>query len=602
MPTSSKFHSNRTKRVPCIVKSLLHLSSQGQLFQAISSLGLLSRNGIRLPSKTLAYLLQQCANTKSLKLGKWVHLHLKVTGLKRPNTFLANHLINMYSKCGDYASAYKVFDEMSTRNLYSWNGMLSGYAKLGKIKPARKLFDKMPEKDVVSWNTMVIAYAKSGFCNDALRFYRELRRLGIGYNEYSFAGLLNICVKVKELELSKQAHGQVLVAGFLSNLVISSSVLDAYAKCSEMGDARRLFDEMIIRDVLAWTTMVSGYAQWGDVEAASELFDLMPEKNPVAWTSLIAGYARHDLGHKALELFTKMMALNIRPDQFTFSSCLCASASIASLNHGKQIHGYLIRTNIRPNTIVVSSLIDMYSKCGCLEVGRLVFDLMGDKWDVVLWNTIISSLAQHGRGQEATQMFDDMVRLGMKPDRITLIVLLNACSHSGLVQEGLRLYESITSCHGVIPNQEHYACLIDLLGRAGHFDTLMNQLEKMPCKPNDQIWNALLGVCRMHGNIEFGREVAEKIIELDPQSSAAYVLLSSIHAAVGRWELVENVRQLMNERHVRKDRAISWIEIENKVHSFTASDRLHPLKEVIYLALKQLAGHMEEVLSTNRER
>ncbi|XP_050233827.1 pentatricopeptide repeat-containing protein At2g21090 [Mercurialis annua] len=603
MPSFSKSQSIRTKQTPCVVKSLLNLVSSGQLYQAISSLHLLSRRGIRLPAQTLAYLLQQCANSKSLKLGKWVHLYLKLTGMKRPNTLLANNLINMYSNCGDFDSACKVFDKMSVRNLYSWNNMLSGYAKLGKIKPARKLFDQMTERDVVSWNTMVIAYAQSGFCEEALRFYRDFRELGIGYNAYSFAGLLKVCVKIKELELSRQAHGQVLVAGFLSNLVISSSILDAYAKCSEMGGARRLFYEMIVRDVLAWTTMVSGYAQLGDMEAAKELFDLMPNKNPVSWTSLIAGYARHGLGHEALELFTMMMELHYRPDQFTFSSCICACASIASLNHGKQIHGYLIRTNFRPNTIVVSSLIDMYSKCGWLNIGRLVFDLMGDKRDVVLWNTMISALAQHGRGEEAIQMFNDMIGLSMKPDGITMVVILNACSHSGLVHEGLRIFDSMTSCHGIVPSQEHYACLIDLLGRSGHFDKLINQLEKMPCKPNDQIWNALVGVCRIHGNIELGSKVAEKLIELKPQSSAAYVLLSSIYGALGRWELVEKVRHLMNERQIRKERALSWIEIENKVHSFTVTDRLHPLKEVIYLVLEQLAGHMEEeVSSPNCER
>ncbi|KAJ9189596.1 hypothetical protein P3X46_000870 [Hevea brasiliensis] len=605
--TFSKFHSSRRKqlstRLPCIVKSLLNLTTQSQLAQAISSLELLSRKGIRLPCQTLAYLIQRCANSKSLKLGKRIHLHLKLTGFKRPNAFLANNLINMYMKCGDYVGAYKVFDEMPMRNLYSWNNMLSGYAKLGKIKPARKLFDKMPEKDVVSWNTMVIAYAQSGFCNEALRFYRELRNLGIGYNEYSFAGLLNVCVKFKELELTRQAHGQVLVAGFLSNLVISSSVVHAYAKCREISDARLLFDEMNVRDILAWTTLVSGYAQLGDMEAANELFDLMPKKNPVSWTALIAGYAKHGLGHKALELFTKMMMLHISPDQFTFSSCLCACASIASLNHGKQIHGYLIRTNFSPNTIVVSSLIDMYSKCGSMGIARLVFDLVGNKRDVVLWNTMISALAQHGHGEEAIRLFDDMVRLRMKPDGITMVVILNACSHSGLVQEGLRLFDSMTSCHGVVPNQEHYACLIDLLGRAGHFDMLMNQLEKMPCKPNDRIWNALVGVCRIHGNVELGRKAAEKLIELKPQSSAAYVLLSSIYAAHGRWESVEKVRQLMNERRVRKERALSWIDIENKVHSFTVSDQLHPLKEVIYSILEQLADHIEEeeVASFNNE-
>lgn len=546
-----------------------------------------------MPSRTLAQLLQRCGNSRFLRGGKWVHLHLKLTGFKHPPTFLANHLINMYFKCGDDMEARKVFDKMAVRNLYSVNNMLSGYAKMKNLKAARALFDEMPERDVVSWNTMVIAYAQSGIPDEALRFYRELRRQSIGYNEFSFAGVLTVCVKLKKLELTRQVHGQVLAAGFLSNVVLASSVVDAYAKCGVMVDAKRLFDEMRVKDVPAWTTMVSGYAKWGDMKSASELFDKMPMKNPVSWTALIAGYARNGLGHEALALFTKMAWYRIRPDQFTFSSCLCACASIASLKHGKEIHGFFLRTNFRPNTIVVSSLIDMYTKCGSLKTGCLVFYLSGNKQDVVLWNTMISAFAQHGHGEEAMQMFDDMVRSGVKPDRVTFVVILNACSHSGLVNEGLRIFQSMTADHHIVPDQEHYACLIDLLGRAGCFIELLNQLEKMPFEPGDQVWNAILGVCRIQGNIDLGRKVAEHLIKLDPQSSAAYVLLSSVYAALGKWELVEKVRHLMDERHVRKERAISWIEIDHKVHAFTVSDRLHPLKESIYSVLEQLADQME---------
>ncbi|GAV66807.1 PPR domain-containing protein/PPR_2 domain-containing protein/PPR_3 domain-containing protein, partial [Cephalotus follicularis] len=365
-------------------------------------------------------------------------------------------------------------------NVYSWNNMLSGYSKLGMVKQSRALFDKMTERDVISWNTMIIGYAQSGFWEEGLRFYRELRRSGIGFNDYSFAGVLTVCVKMGELALTTQVHGQVLVSGFLSNVVLSSSLVDAYSRCQEMVDARRLFDEMKAKDVLAWTTLVSGYAKSGDMNSASELFDQMPEKNPVSWTTMISGYARNSMGHKALELFSRMMLLHIRPDQFTYSSCLCACASISLLKHGKQIHGSLIKTNLRPNAIIVSSLVDMYSKCGNVDVGRQVFEIMGNKQDSVLWNTMISALAQHGRGEEALQMFDAMVRSGMKPNRITLTVSLNACSHSGLVQEGLRYFESMTCDHGIVPSQEHYACLVDLLGRAGCFDELINQLKKMP--------------------------------------------------------------------------------------------------------------------------
>ncbi|KAF8406584.1 hypothetical protein HHK36_008672 [Tetracentron sinense] len=583
-------NSNR----PCLVQAVIDLCSQGKLKLAVESLELLSRRGFRLDSRTLAFILQQCATSKSLREGKWVHLHLKLTGLKHPKTFLSNHLINMYFKCGDEIGARRVFDKMTSRNLFSWNNMLAGYAKLGMIKPARRLFDEMPERDVVSWNTMVIAMAKNGFFDEALRFYTQLRRSSIAFNQFSFAGVLTVCVKLEEMTLTRQVHGQVLVAGFLSNVVLSSSILDAYAKCGVIDDARKLFDDMPARDVLSWTTLVSGYAKLGDLESASRLFHEMPEKNPVSWTALIAGYARNGMGHEALQLFAKMMAMHIRPDQFTFSSSLCACASIASLKHGKQIHACLIRIGFKPNTIVVSSLVDMYSKCGNLETGRLVFDLMGNRKDVVLWNTMISALAQHGCGEDAIQMIDDMLRSGTKPDKITLVVILNACSHAGLVQEGLRFFEFMPRDHGIVLNQEHYACLVDLLGRAGCFDEVMNQLEKIPCKPDGRVWNALLGACRIHGNIELGRKAAEKLIELEPQSSAAYVLLSNIYAALESWESVQKVRHLMNERHVRKERAISWVEIESKVHAFNVSDQLHPLKEEIYSILEQLADHMED--------
>ncbi|KAL3529743.1 hypothetical protein ACH5RR_009065 [Cinchona calisaya] len=560
---------------PCIVQKFLDLCSRGHPKEAINCLDLLAQKGIRLDSKKLAFLLQKCAESRDLKLGRWANLHLKVTGLKHPNTFLANHLINLYSKCGDHIEARQVFDRMTARNLYSWNNMLSGYAKQLMVKPARRLFDKMPERDVVSWNTMVIAYAQSGICDEALRFYKELRRLGIGFNGYSFAGVVTVCVKLKELRLTKQVHCQVLVAGFSLNVVLSSSIVDAYAKCGELSDARKLFDQMGRRDVLAWTTLISGYAKWGAMESARELFDVMPERNPISWTAMISGYARNNRGHEALQLFTKMMMICVKPDQFTFSSCLCACASIASLKHGKQIHAHLIRVGFRPNSIVVSSLVDMYSKCGCLELAKHVFNVVGEKQDVILWNTLLSAFAQHGSGEKAINLFAEMVRVGVRPDRITFLILLSACSHSGLVQEGLSFFEWMNHDHKIVPDQEHYACLIDILGRAGRFQEVIDQLRKMPCKPDDRVWNALIGVCMIHGNVEMGRIAAKHLLQLDPQSPATYVLLSSIYAALGKWESVVKIRQLMDKRHVQKEQALSWLEIDQNFHQTSVADKLN---------------------------
>ncbi|KFK23944.1 hypothetical protein AALP_AAs47289U000400 [Arabis alpina] len=591
--------SNPRKRPICVARSFLSRhATKAELSQAVSRLESLTEQGIRLPFEVLASLLQHCGDTKSLKQGKWIHRHLKITGFKRPNTLLSNHLIGMYMKCGKPIDACKVFDQMHFRNLYSWNNMISGYVKSGMLVRARVVFDSMPERDVVSWNTMVIGYAQSGNLHEALWFYRELRRSGIKYNEFSFAGILTACVKSREFQLNRQAHGQVLVAGFLSNVVLSCSIIDAYAKCGQMDCAKRCFDEMPVKDIHIWTALISGYAKLGDMQVANKLFCEMPEKNPVSWTALIAGYVRQGSGDQALDLFRKMIALRVKPEQFTFSSCLCASASIASFRHGKQIHGYMFRTNVRPNAIVISSLIDMYSKSGSLEASERVFNLCNDKQDCVLWNTMISALAQHGLGRKALLMLDDMIKIRVHPNRTTLVVILSACSHSGLVEEGVRWFESMAIQHGIVPDQEHYACLIDLLGRAGCFKELMSKIKKMPFKPDEHIWNAILGVSRIHGNVELGKKAAEELIKLNPESSAPYILLSSIYADHGKWDSVEKLRGIMKTRNVNKEKALSWIIMENKVESFTVSDGWHPRKEEIYSILHNLAALMEEEASS----
>ncbi|XP_019083443.1 PREDICTED: pentatricopeptide repeat-containing protein At2g21090-like [Camelina sativa] len=593
--------SNPRKRPICVARSFLsrHATTKEELSQAVSRLESLTKQGIRLPFELLASLLQRCGDTKSLKQGKWIHRHLKITGFKRPNTLLSNHLIGMYMKCGKPIDACKVFDQMHLRNLYSWNNMVSGFVKSGMLARARVVFDSMPERDVVSWNTMVIGYAQNGNLHEALWFYKELRRSGIKYNDFSFAGLLTACVKSRQLQLNRQAHGQVLIAGLLSNVVLSCSLIDAYAKCGQMESAKRCFDEMAVKDVHLWTTLISGYAKLGDMEAADKLFCEMPEKNPVSWTALIAGYVRQGSGDQALDLFRKMIALRVKPEQFTFSSCLCASASIASLRHGKQIHGYMIRSNVRPNPIVISSLIDMYSKSGSLKASEQVFSLCDDRQDCVLWNTMISALAQHGLGHKALRLLDEMIKSRVHPNRTTLVVVLNACSHSGLIEEGVRWFNSMTVQHAIVPDQEHYACLIDLLGRAGCFKELMCKIEEMPFEPDEQIWNAIVGVSKIHGNVELGKKAAEELIKLDPDSSAPYILLSGIYAEHGKWESVEKLREIMKKRRVNKEKAVSWIEIEKKVEAFTVSDvtHAHARKEEIYFILHNLAALMEEEAS-----
>ncbi|KAK1262224.1 Pentatricopeptide repeat-containing protein [Acorus gramineus] len=580
---------------PCLVRAVADLCARGDLASAVEALPLLSSRGLRLDFPTLSSLLLLCVRSRSLPHARLLHLHLKLSGLRRhpQATFLSNHILNMCFERDRLGPAKKVFAAIPVKNVFSYNAMLGGYSKMGLLDDARGLFERMPERDLVSWNTMIVAFARGGLCSEAIQFYLRLRRALIRLSPFSFSGVLVACLRIGDLDLLRQVHGQVLVMGFMSNLILSSSIVDAYSKCGEVFHARRLFDEMELKDVLAWTTLVSGYARSGDLESAREVFDRMPEKNSVSWTTLISGYARSGLAIEAIELFREMVRGGFEPDQFTFSSCLCACATVASINHGKQVHARLIRTDFKPNFVVLGSLIDMYSKCGSLEMAKRVFDLIlmdGDKDDTMLWNTMISALSQHGRGMDAMRMFREMVKGGTKPDGVTFSIILTACSYSGLMDEGIHLFESMEHGYHVIPEEEHYVCLVELLGRAGRFNEVKDWLENMPFKCSSSVKKA---------EGEIADRETNGLNSLDNKTSMGYVFLSNIYLAIGERDVAEKNWRLMNKRQWRNERSISWILVDDKLHSFTSSDHLHPSKEEMYSILELLANQIEDDTSVS---
>lgn len=473
--------------------------------------------------------------------------------------------------------------------------MIAGYVKFGKLDDALKLFDVMPDRNVVSWNTMIVGLAKSDMCSEAVGLYVRLRGLGLGFSRYSFAGVLIACGKMGEVGLVRQVHGQVLVEGFSLNVVLASSIVDGYAKCGAIEDARRLFDELRVRDVTCWTCMLSGYAKNGGLDAAWELFEDMPVKNSVSWTALIAGHVEHGRVPRALELFAKMVELGFEPDQFTFSSILCACAGLGFIRHGKQIHATLIRTGFVPNAIVWSSLVDMYSKCGCLEAARLVFRCTTSKHNLVLWNTMISALAQHGQGREAIQLYTKMVRLGIKPDDTTFIVVLQACYISSLTEEGRKIFDSMET-FGVTPSKELYACLEDVLGQKGLLEEMETILHSMQCKSDARIWSTFLEWCRLYRNVKLENKAANRLLELEP-SFAFNGALTNVDAELELQDSTRGLRQLKNEGKT-KVYEISWIEVERKMHSFIVQDQLHPMTVEIYEILGHLAATRMDGISS----
>eukprot|EP01018_Ginkgo_biloba_P005621 Gb_23018 [translate_table: standard] len=532
-----------------------------QINEGVYVLRVTSQQGICADSDTYARILEDCIRMKSLSEGKFVHAHIISSGFK-PDVFLGNRFMDMYAKCESLADARQMFDKMPSRNLFSWNTMITGYVKCGSVEDARQLFDKMPERDGVSWNAMIAGYASRGISKEALRLFWESHLTNVKPTHFTFTSVLSACASLPDLEQGKQVHVPIIKGGLELNVFVGCALLDMYAKCGNIEDAHRLFVRMPKGDVVSWTTIIGGYVQNGH-------------------------------GEEALKLFFQMRWEDVKPNQFTFASVLSACANIAALEHGKQVHVHVIQSGFESNIFVSSALVDMYAKCGSIEEAHQSFGKMHRR-DLVSWTLMIAGYAQNGQGCEALQLFEQMLQAGMKPNHITFICVLSACSHSGLVDEGLRYFDSMSQDHGIAPTADHYACMIDLLGRAGHLVEAENIISNMPYEPDGSMWRALLGACRVHGNMELGKRAAERLFELEPQNAATYVQLSHIYAAAGRWDEVAKLRKLIKERGVKKDPGCSWIEVKNRVHAFVLEDRSHPQTEEIYTALEELAKQMKE--------
>ncbi|CAK9272935.1 unnamed protein product [Sphagnum jensenii] len=428
------------------------------------------------------------------------------------------------------------------------------YAKCGHMEDALRVFNKMPSRDVVTWSALILGHVKYGKGQKALDLFRQMQQ------EDAFVG---------------------------------NSLVDMYTKCGSMEDAWRVFNKMPSRDAVTWTAMILGhvnyafvgsslidmYVKCGSMEEASRVFNNLPSWAVVCWTAMIFGHVKCGEGHKALELFQKMQqeGEGVHPDAITFVGVLNACASIMALEEGRRAHEQIIRSRCESDFFVRNSLVDMYAKCGSMEDACRVFNTMPSH-DVVSWNALLGGFAMHGQHKEALVHFERMCEEGVHPDDITFVCLLSACSHGGFVDEGLRFYALMTTVYRIPAKLEHYTCMVDLLGRAGHLQEAENMIQGMPCKPNAAIWTALLGACRIHGNVEMGERVAKRVLELEPKNAAGYVLLSNLYAATGNLELSESVERQRKERDAKKQPGL-----------FT-----HPQVIKIHAELKRLSSLMHD--------
>eukprot|EP01018_Ginkgo_biloba_P025844 Gb_04234 [translate_table: standard] len=581
-----------------------------------------------LDSNTYDRMLKKCIALSSLTDGRRIHAHLIITGY-RLCVFLANRLVEMYAKCGSLVDARNVFEKTPIRNVFSWNTMIAGYFKCGIIDDARQLFETMPERDEVSWNSMIAGYDRYGLPEEALNHYWQMLLEGIMPNTFTFASVLSACARLPAPKQGKRIHAHTIRTKCESNAFVGTALVDMYAKCGNTLDARQVFDRMAERSVVLWNAMITGYGQNGcdeealklfyqmqptgavpdqitlisvlsactkngRVEDARRVFDKMSHRNVSSWNAMIAGYTQNRHSGQALNLFSQMQRAGVKSDEVTFASVLTACASLAALQQGKQVHSLVIRTGFESSVFVGSALVDVYCKSGSADDAREMFDKMPER-NVVSWNAMMAGYAQNGLGKAAIQLFEQMLRVDIKPTHITFIAVLSACSHAGLLEEGQRYFDSMHRDHCITPNAEHYACMIDLLGRAGLLDEAENLMNRAPFEPNACMWGALLGACRIHANLELGKRAAECLFELEPQSSGPYVLLSNIYAAAGRWADVAKVRKLMRERGVKKEPGCSWIEVKNIMHDFVVDDRSHPQTELIYTTLERLTEQIKEI-------
>lgn len=373
------------------------------------------------------------------------------------------------------------------------------------------------------------------------------------------------------------------------NLIVSNVFVDGYGKCGDVELARRVFDGMVERDVVSWTSLLGAYAREGRFREAEELFGLMPVKNEVTWTTMISGYEQNGEEERAVKVFEEMLEEGIAPMPATLVSVLSACARLGFIGRGRQMHGYIARRNFF-NIIVYNALIDMYSKCGDMGSASKVFDSMPER-NVISWNSMVTGFAYNGMGTQALVVFERMVEAGVAPTNVTFLGVLSACSHAGLVSEGRRFLNLMEEKYSVSPSNEHYAALVDALGRERKLREAAELIESLPSS-NAGMWGALLGACQVHGDLELGKRAAESLFALEPERGARYVILSNIYAAAGKWEEAKRVRVEMKRKGLKKESGSSWIEVRSVKHVFGAEEETHCQIAEIYRMVHELADQI----------
>ncbi|KAM7264921.1 hypothetical protein ACFE04_002604 [Oxalis oulophora] len=458
---------------------------------------------------------------------------------------------------------------------------------------ARKLFDEIPDLDVRSATTIIGKFAREHQHGQALYLFLRMLVLNIRPSEYSFGTVIHSSTALKDYFLGKQLHGFAAKVGLNSNVFVGSAMLDLYSKLSTIEEAQRAFEDIDNPNIVSYTSLINGLLKQERFEDALRIFRQMPERNVVSWNAMISGYSQTGHSEDAVNLFIDMLRQGYVPNQSTFPSVISAGSNIAALGMGKSFHASAIKFLGRFSVFVGNSLISCYAKCGNMEDSLLVFNKLPER-NTISWNAVICGYAQNGRGHEAIEFYERMISENIKPSDVTILGLLWACNHAGLVNEGYSYFNKVRREEPMLLKSEHYACMVDLLSRSGRFFEAENFLHELPFNPGIGFWKALLGGCQIYSNLELGRFAARKIVELDPEDVSSYVMMSNAHSAAGRWENVSTLRKEMKEKGLKRVPGCSWIEVRNKVHVFVAIDRNHSDKNEIYNMLMTFLLHVKD--------
>ncbi|KAJ9186300.1 hypothetical protein P3X46_001891 [Hevea brasiliensis] len=536
------------------------LSQHGFCVPTLSMFVEMWTQGFRPNSMTYACVLSTCASFCELEWG--THLHARIVRTE------------------------------SVLDVYVSNGLIDMYAKCGNLEFARQALNSLTEHNSVTWTSLIGGVAQCGLEEEALILFNQMRKVPVALDEFTLTTVLKVCSYPNNISVGGQLHALTIKTGMDSFVSMGNALIKMYSKCGDSQKANYAFEMMPVSNIISWTSMITAFSQVGDVEKAQACFDKMLERNVITWNSMISMYIQNGFWECGLKFYLQMHKECVMPDDITFATSISACADLAMLKVGIQIIAHAEKFGFGSDVSVANSVVTMYSRCGQIEDARKVFDSISMK-DLVSWNSMMAGYAQNGQGRIVIEIFKNMLKMEYTPDSISYISVLSGCSYSGLVTEGKHYFESMTRDYGIFPTHEHFACMVDLLGRAGLLEQAKSLIFEMPFKPNADVWGALLSACKIHCNPKLAEFAVRNLLELNVDKSGIYILLAHVYSECGKLEGVADVRKLMREKGIQGNPGCSWIEINNRVHVFTVDEANHPQIKDIYAILGDIHDKME---------